>query len=397
MTEPSPSLPIVKLRPGKGRRLHTGAPWVFADEIAMDRRTRKLAPGTVVSLYDGVDDLGLAAFNPESQISARLLDPDSSANVDTDWFAARLKQAQELRETLFSAPFYRLVHAEADGLPGTVIDRFGDSIVIQPNAAWVDMRLDALVDAVAQVTGCRNIVINATSRVRKLEGLDERIEVIRGQVDGPVDVPMNDAVYLADLAGGQKTGLFYDQRPNHAFAQRLARDARVLDVFCHVGGFGLAALSAGAREVLAVDSSTPALDLATQGAEKTGVSDRFRVRKSDAFDALTALDGETFDVVVCDPPAFAPNKNALDAGLRAYQRLARMASGLVRPGGFLVLCSCSHAVGVEAFHKANVHGIAKAGRTAALIHSGRAGPDHPVHLGLPESSYLKALFYRVQR
>ncbi len=397
MTESSLSLPIVKLRPGKGRRLHSGAPWVFADEIAMDRRTRKLAPGTVVSLYDGVEDLGLAAFNPESQIAARLLDPDSGATVDTGWLAGRLRQAHELRETLFDAPFYRLVHAEADGLPGTVIDRFGDTIVVQPNAAWVDMRLDALVDAVAQVTGCRNIVINATSRIRKVEGLDERMDVVRGQVDGPVDVPMNDAVYLADLAGGQKTGLFYDQRPNHAFAQRLARDARVLDVFCHVGGFGLAALAAGATEVLAVDSSAPALDLASQGAAKTGVSDRFNVQKSDAFDALAELEGEVFDVVICDPPAFAPNKGALDAGLRAYQRLARMASGLVRPGGFLVLCSCSHAAGVEAFHKANVQGIAKAGRKAALIHSGRAGPDHPVHLGLPESSYLKALFYTVQR
>lgn len=397
MTESSLSLPIVKLRPGKGRRLHSGAPWVFADEIAMDRRTRKLAPGTVVSLYDGVEDLGLAAFNPESQIAARLLDPDSGATVDTGWFAARLKQALELRETLFDAPFYRLVHAEADGLPGTVIDRFGDSIVIQPNAAWVDMRLDALAEAVVQVTGCENVVVNATSRVRRLEGLDERIEVIRGQIDGPVEVPMNDAVYLADLAGGQKTGLFYDQRPNHAFAQRLARDARVLDVFCHVGGFGLAALAAGATEVLAVDSSAPALDLAVQGAAKASVSDRLKVQKSDAFDALAGLEGEVFDVVICDPPAFAPNKAALDAGLRAYQRLARMASGLVRPGGFLVLCSCSHAAGVEAFHKANVQGIAKAGRKAALIHSGRAGPDHPVHLGLPESSYLKALFYTVQR
>ena len=399
MTEPTLSLPIVKLRPGKGRRLHTGAPWVFADEIAMDRRTRKLAPGTAVNLRDGVEDLGLAAFNPESQIAARLLDPDSGAILNTDWFAGRLTRALALRETLFDAPFYRLVHAEADGLPGTVIDRFGSSIVIQPNATWVDMRLEALVEAVAETTGCETIVVNATSRIRKLEGLDERMDVVRGRIDGPVDVPMNGAVYLADLAGGQKTGLFYDQRPNHAFAQRFARDARVLDVFSHVGGFGLAALAAGARQVLAVDSSTPALELAARGAGKSGVADRFSVQKSDAFDALAALEseGETFDVVVCDPPAFAPNKGALEAGLRAYQRLARMASGLVRPGGFLVLCSCSHAAGVEAFHKANAQGIAKAGRKAALIHSGRAGPDHPVHLGLPESSYLKALFYTVQQ
>jgi 23S rRNA (cytosine1962-C5)-methyltransferase len=189
--------------------------------------------------------------------------------------------------------------------------------------------------------------------------------------------------------------LFFDQRPNHAFVQRLSKDARVLDVFCHVGGFGLAALAGGAREVIAVDGSAPALDLATRGAEIMGVSDRFETRKSDAFDALADLEGQIFDVVICDPPAFAPNKKALDAGLRAYQRIARMAVGLVRPGGFLCLCSCSHAAGVDAFHKANTLGIARAGRQAALIHSGRAGPDHPVHSGLPETSYLKALVYRI--
>ena len=255
--------------------------------------------------------------------------------------------------------------------------------------------LDCLIPALASVTGCRTIVVNATSRVRRLEGLDERLEVVTGSLDGPVEVPMNGAIYLADLTGGQKTGLFYDQRPNHAFAQRLARDARVLDVFCHVGGFGLAALANGAREVLAVDGSAPALELAGQGAGRMGVADRFATRKSDAFEALTALEGETFDVVICDPPAFAPNKKALENGLRAYQRVARLASGLVRPGGYLVVCSCSHAAGVEAFHKASTTGIVRAGRRAVLIHSGRAGPDHPVHAGLPETSYLKALFFRI--
>jgi 16S rRNA G966 N2-methylase RsmD len=173
---------------------------------------------------------------------------------------------------------------------------------------------------------------------------------------------MNGATYMADLTGGQKTGLFYDQRPNHAFAQRLARGARVLDVFSHVGGFGLAALAAGADHALCVDGSQPALDLAAQGAEAGGVAARFSARKGDAFDVMTALaeEGARFDVVVCDPPAFAPSKQALEAGLRAYERVARLAAGLVAEGGYLGLCSCSHAADLAKFRQASTRGIGRA-------------------------------------
>lgn len=385
----------IKLRPGKGRRLAEGAPWAFADEIAMDRRTRGLAPGEIVTLVAGDQTLGTAAFNAESQIAARLLDPDPDAAIDADWFTARLRTALALRETLYDAPFYRLIHAEGDGLPGVVIDRFGDALVIQPNAAWADRLLDDMIAAACEVTGCSTVVVNAQSRVRKLEGLETGLDVARGQADAPVEVPMNGAVYLADLTGGQKTGLFFDQRENHAFVQRFAKGARVLDVFCHVGGFGLAALAAGAEHVTAVDSSAPALALAEMGADRMGRAKDLAVMKADAFEALSVLAGQTFDIVVCDPPAFAPNKGALKAGLHAYERVARLAAGRVAPGGVLMLCSCSHAVSPEAFHRASGSGIRKAGRTGALIYSGRAGPDHPVHSGLPETSYLKAIAYRL--
>jgi 23S rRNA (cytosine1962-C5)-methyltransferase len=397
MTIPLTDRPIVKLRPGKGRRLADGAPWAFADEIAMDRRTRNLAPGTLVRLVEGGQTLGLAAFNPASTITARLIDTDPEAEISAAWFAARIRHALALREMLFDAPFYRLIHAEADGLPGIVADRFGDTIVLQPNAAWAEPLLSPLSESLLSVTGARNLVINATSRVRKLEGMEEYLRVTHGAVDGPIPVQMNGATYLADLTGGQKTGIFFDQRPNHAFAARLAKGARVLDIFTHVGGFALAMLAAGAQSALAVDSSAPALALAEQGARLTGVADRFETRRSDGFNALQALAGEDarFDIVVCDPPAFAPNKAALAAGLRAYERLARLAAPLVRPGGWLVLCSCSHATDPESFHGANARGLARVGIRAALVHSGRAGPDHPSHMALPETSYLKALFYRL--
>ena len=389
--------PTVKLRPGKGRRLADGAPWAFADEIALDRRTKKIEPGTLVRLVDGDRPLGLAAFNPASIIAARLIDPDPEAEITTQWFTARIRHAQTLRETLFATPFYRLIHAEGDALPGIVADRFGDTLVVQPNAAWAERHREPLAQALLEVTGARNLVVNATSRARRLEGLEEYLGVTHGTVDAPIPVAMNGATYLADVTGGQKTGLFFDQRPNHAFAAQLAKGARVLDVFTHVGGFALAALAAGADSALAVDSSSPALALAEQGAGLTGVAGRLTTRRADAFDALKELaeEGSSFDIVICDPPSFAPNKGALANGLRAYERLARLAATLVAPGGWLALCSCSHAADAESFHRANRRGIAQAGRAAALVHSGRAGPDHPSHVALPETSYLKALFYRL--
>ncbi|HUF86843.1 MAG TPA: class I SAM-dependent rRNA methyltransferase, partial [Thermohalobaculum sp.] len=385
------------LRPGKGRRLAEGAPWAFADEIAMDRRTKALEPGTLVRLVQGERPLGVAAFNPLSTIAARLLDADPEARIDAAWLATRLRRALALRARLFAAPFYRLVHAEGDGLPAIIADRYGDTLVLQPNAAWAERLLAPLSDALIEVTGARNLVVNATSRVRQLEGLETYHTVTRGGVDGPIRVEMNGAVYLADVTQGQKTGLFYDQRPNHAFAARLAGGARVLDVFAHAGGFSLAALAAGAERALAIDSSAPALALAEEGARLSGLAGGFATRRADAFDALRALAGEgaRFDLVICDPPAFAPHKAALAAGLRAYERVARLAAPLVAPGGWLALCSCSHAVDPEEFHRANARGIARAGRGAALVRSGRAGPDHPSHVALPETSYLKALFYRL--
>jgi 23S rRNA (cytosine1962-C5)-methyltransferase len=271
------------------------------------------------------------------------------------------------------------------------------AVAIQPNAAWAEARLEDLIAALDATIAPSAIVLNAGSRARALEGLSGESRMLRGALEGPAPVAMNGATYMADLTGGQKTGLFYDQRPNHAFAARLGRGRAVLDVFSHVGGFALAALAAGAESALSVDGSAPALALAEEGARRSGTADRFATQKADAFDALRAFGeaGRRFGLVVCDPPAFAPSKKAVEAGLRAYERTARLAAKLVEPGGFLTLCSCSHAVDAEAFRQACVHGIFGAGREGALIHAGGAGPDHPVHAGLPETGYLKALFFRL--
>ncbi|WP_267964293.1 RSP_2647 family RNA methyltransferase [Rhodovulum sulfidophilum] len=391
--------PTIRLMPkAEARAIRHGFPWVYSDELVMDRRTRALAPGSLAVLEDTERrPLGLAAVNPLSRIVARVIDRDPEAEIDSAWFAARIGQASRLRERLYQQPFYRLVHAEADGLPGVVIDRFGDTAVVQPNAAWAELRLEALVEALRQVTGVGTVVKNGSGRVRGLEGLAEETLILTGALEGPVPVPMNGATYMADLTGGQKTGLFYDQRPNHAFAAGLAQGARVLDVFSHVGGFALAALAAGAESALAVDGSEPALALAEAGARASGLDARFATRKGDAFDTLAALDAEgaQFDLVICDPPAFAPSKKALDAGLRAYERVARLAATLVAPGGYLVLCSCSHAADLAKFRAASARGIGKAGRRGPIVYTGFAGPDHPVLPQLAESGYLKALAFRL--
>ena len=394
-----PTLPTVRLKPkAEARAIRHGFPWVYADELVTDRRTQNLTPGSIALLEDNDrQGMGIVTVNLKSRIIARMLDRDIGAVIDRNWIAARIAQAQSLRTRLYDAPYYRLVHAEADGLPGVIIDRFGDLAVIQPNAAWAETMIGDLAAALTEVTGVTTIVKNGSGRARALEGLSEETVILTGTVDGPVRVPMNGATYMADVLGGQKTGIFLDQRPNHAFARSLAKDARMLDVFSHVGGFSLACLAGGAVSALAVDGSSPALALAEEGAVASAVSDRFATRRGDAFAVMEALatEGEKFDLVVCDPPSFAPSKPTLAAGLRAYERVARLASALVAPGGYLGLCSCSHAADLTAFRNASARGIGRAGRRGQLLHTGFAGPDHPQLPQLAETGYLKAIFFRL--
>lgn len=392
--------PVVRLNPkGDARAIRHGFPWVYANEVVTDRRTKGLSAGTIAILEDAERrPMGLVAVNPNSKIFCRMLSRDVDVPVDAAWFERMIGAALQHRETLYAEPNYRLVHAEADGMPGVVIDRFGDVAVVQPNAAWADVMIEMLVDALVKVTGVGTVIMNGTGRARSLEGLQERTDVLRGQAPiAPIPVEMNGATYMADVMGGQKTGIFFDQRPNHAFAANLSKGARVLDVFSHVGGFGLAALANGAASVLAVDGSAPALELAQAGADAMGVSDKFQTRRGDAFATLEALaeEGAQFDVVICDPPAFAPGRKSLDAGLRAYERVARLAAGLVKDGGYLGVCSCSHAADLTKFRNASARGIGRAGKRSQVIYTGFAGPDHPLLPHLAESGYLKAVFFRL--
>ena len=284
MTHPS-SRPVIRMRPNKSpQRVRFGFPWLFSDEVVLDRRSRKIAAGSLVNVEanDG-EALGVAAFNAQSRIVCRVLDRNPEAVIGHDWLVQRLAFAQEMRRRLYRNDVYRLIHAEADGLPGIVIDRFGDTAVIQPNAAWAEVIFEELSRAVQQVSGVSCVIKNGTGRARRLDGLNDELRVVQGHCDAPVAVKMNGATYVADLLGGQKTGLFLDQRDNQAFAARLAKGGAVLDVFSHVGGFSLAALAAGAHSALAVDSSADALDLAKTGAGLSGLSGQFSTLRGDAF------------------------------------------------------------------------------------------------------------------
>ena len=336
--EPYPTIRLLpKVSPQK---LRFGFPWVYSNELVLDRRTKKIPAGSFVNLTDAAGFfIGICAFNAGSKITARFMDRTEGTCIDRDWLRTKLNTALSLRSRLFDQPYYRLIHAEADGLPGVIIDRFGDTVVIQPNASWAENMMDDFTAILTDDLGIKTVFKNAAGRARKLEGLDDQNKALAGSISGPIPVPMNGATFMADIQGGQKTGLFFDQRPNHAFAAGLAKGLRVLDVFSHVGGFSLTCLAHGAAEATALDGSEPALALAKQGAAAMAVSDTFKTLHGDAFDMMKSLidAGEKYDLVICDPPAFAPNKPALSAGLRAYERVARLGSQLVARRGYLGL------------------------------------------------------------
>ncbi len=384
--------PLLRLLPNQGRRLRAGSPWVFSNEIAMRPEYRKLEPGGLVRLEgDDGTRFGTFIFNPHSLIAARLLDRDPEVMIDAAWLRARLNSAIELRGRLCDGPFHRLVHAEADRLPGLVIDRYRDVAVLAANTAGMDRLTPLIVRALRDLLPLRAIVARNDAPARRQEGLEEIVSLLHGS-DATAVVEERGVRFPVDLLGGQKTGWFFDQRPNRDRVAALAQGARVLDVFCHTGAFGLRCAAAGAASATLVDSSATALAQASAVATLHGWSERIITQRGDAFDTMTELaaSAERFDIVVCDPPAFARSRKDAEAGLRAYGRMARLAALLVAPGGFLFVASCSHHAPLDAWAARIAWGLHRARREARILATTGAGADHPVHPHLPESAYLKA-------
>ncbi|HVH76079.1 MAG TPA: class I SAM-dependent methyltransferase [Stellaceae bacterium] len=388
------SRPAVALLPGRHRRAESGHPWVYSNEIRMDAAAKALPPGGLVTLRRADDSpLGVAMFNPHTLIAARLLDRDALRPIGARFVAGRLERALGLRERLFDEPYYRLVHAEADGLPGLVADRFGEVVVVEANAAGAAWLEPLILDALARLLSPAAILLRNDSPARALEGLPLETRLARGALPDPVLLREGGLVFPIDPVAGQKTGWFFDQRESRAFVARLCRGARMLDLYCGAGGFAVAAAGAGAAAVEAVDRSEAALASARAAAAMNGFAARCEFRRGEAFAeaARLAAAGERFDVVAADPPAFAKSKKEQGPALRGYRKLARLAAALVGRAGFLFLASCSYHVAEAEFLEAVRRGVADAGRAARILRVAGAGPDHPIHPLLPETAYLKSV------
>jgi 23S rRNA (cytosine1962-C5)-methyltransferase len=390
--------PSIKLQAGRDRRFRGGSPWIFSNEIEMDTAARGLERGSLVRIMAPNGHLmGVAQFNPHSLIAARLLTRNKDAEIDRRFVQRRIARAVQLRARLYDKPYYRLVHAEADGLPGLVIDRYGDVVVIQPNTAGWQRMSELLVEAVDAELRPSVIVVRGDAPVRAIEGLDDTVTIAKGEPRTPFEIEENGVRFLIDPVAGQKTGWYFDQRDNRAFAARLARGERVFDLYSYAGGFALTAAAAGAASVVGVDRAEVALELARASAAGMELGDRCSFRRGEVFGTIEeqVAAKERFGLVIADPPPFVKSKKDLVPGLRGYAKLARGAAMLVSEGGYLCIASCSYNVPAESFREAVHAGIKDAGRGGRIIRDSGAGPDHPIHPALPESAYLKFLAFAI--
>jgi len=389
-------LPVLRLKRNEDRRLHAGHLWIFSNEVDTGQTPLlKFKAGELVRVLAHNDRaLGLAYVNPKSLIAARML--ETWKIPDTAWLATRIRAAMTLRDRLYLKPYYRLVYGEADGLPGLVVDRYGTSCVAQIGTAGMEALKPQIQEALGQVLKGDALLFKNDSAAREMEGLPCYVEAVKGSFDEPALVIEDGLEFQAPLIEGQKTGWFFDQAANRrTLAKYVAAGGRVLDVFSYVGAWGVRAAHLGAREVICVDSSAAALELAAANAQRNRV--KLTTHKGDAFDVLEefAKQGARFDVVIVDPPAFAKRKKDLPKALAAYKRLNQLAMQVIAAEGILVSCSCSFHVSAEELQDAIAKAARGAERHLQILEMGGQAPDHPVHPAIPETRYLKAYFCRI--
>jgi len=385
------------LKPKEHHRIQKGHLWVFSNEL--DNVPRDIAAGETVKLFSHDRKfMGIGFYNPHSLISFRLLSR-TDEEPDREFFRKKFLEALKLREKIYKTEdtnAYRLVHGESDALPGLIVDRFNQAIVLQAFSAGMDIHLSLICDVLQELLNPAVIIVRNESVLRELEGLPLYKEVVRGEQAATVQT-IHDAgiIFEVNLFEGQKTGFFLDQRENRRIIRKFSDGADVLDVFTNDGGFALNALSGGARSAILVDSSKEALQRADRNAQLNSFTD-YNLVAADAFDMLEKMveAKETFDIVILDPPSFTKSRKNLPGALKAYKRLNKLGLQLLRNGGFLATASCSHHVSEEDFLQ-SVHQAAQAsGLQLRLIHKNSQPFDHPVLLAMPETSYLKfACFY----
>ncbi|WP_455210006.1 class I SAM-dependent rRNA methyltransferase [Kaarinaea lacus] len=394
-------LQTLALKRNEDRRLRTGHLWIFSNEVDTNKNPlRQYQPGEQVVVLDAKGkSLGIAYVNPHSLIFARIISRSTQYVLDQSLLVHRLNIALSLRERCFAQPYYRLVFGESDYLPGLVVDRFDDCLVVQLTTAGMEAAKDDVVAALERALKPRCIVFRNDSSIRELEGLQSYIETVKGETPATIALEENHTRFEFNPLSGQKTGWFYDHRMNRQRLCQYVSGLRVLDVFSYIGGWGVQAAKAGAKEVVCVDSSQAALEQLQSNAQLNQCQNTVRVIKDDAFTTLKSLhdDKQQFDVVVLDPPAFIKRKKDHKQGLSAYMRANQLAMQLLSKDGLLLSASCSYHLKLHELSDTIAKTACHLDRSAQIIEQGHQGPDHPVHPAIPETDYLKALLLRVTR
>ncbi|MBB6094355.1 23S rRNA (cytosine1962-C5)-methyltransferase [Povalibacter uvarum] len=390
------AIPELRLKRGEDRRLSAGHLWVFSNEVDTARTPlTAFQPGSLCRVVSDRDKfLGYGYVNPHSLISARLLGRDPDFLPGKSLIVHRLQVAQSLRRSLYEQPYYRVAYGESDGLPGLVLDRFGDVIVGQIATAGMEALKGPIEEAVKKVLAPSAMLWKNDSGARELEGLPSYVEPAFGEVPDVVTVEEGGVAFQVPLTAGQKTGWFFDQAANRLALRKYVGGARVLDVFSYLGAWGVGALKAGATEVTCVDSSATALENLQASAKMNGLKPA--VLRGDAFDVMESLHAERrrFDVVVIDPPAFIKRRKDIPKGEAAYKRLNQLALQLIERDGILVSCSCSYHLEPDSLVNAIQRASRHVSRFVQIVEVGGQAPDHPIHPAIPETRYLKTFFCR---
>lgn len=392
------SLPNLILKSQADRRLKMGHLWIYSNEVDTDQSPLKnftMGQQALVTSHSG-KPLAIALVNPNGLICARVINRDVAHPLNKSLLVHRIKQSLSLREMVFEHPCYRLIYGDSDLLPGLVVDRFGDYLVVQIASAGMELVKDEIIEALVQVIKPKGILLNNDHSARVLENLPEYTEVAFGEVPEWVELIENNTRFLAPIHGGQKTGWFYDHRINRAQLQHYVKGKRVLDVFSYIGGWGIQAAMAGAAEVICVDASESALDGVARNAELNNLENVSGIQGK-AIDVLKHLiaEDERFDVIVLDPPAFIKRKKDQKAGEAAYRHINELAMRLLGRDGILVSASCSMHLAKDTLLEIVRASGRHLDRQVQILGQGGQGPDHPVHPAIPETDYLKAVFARV--
>ncbi len=393
------SLPSLRLKANADRRLRAGHLWVFSNEVdvAVTPLNAFASGDQAILEAAGGKPLGVVALSPNNLICARLLSRDVKHVLDKSLLVHRINVALSLRERLFDKPCYRLVYGDSDLLPGLVVDRFGDILVVQLASATMEKHKDDVLAALIQVCKPSGILLKNDSAARDAEGLSRYVETAFGLVPEWVALEENGVKFEAPVMQGQKTGWFYDHRMNRARLAPYVKGKRVLDLFSYIGGWGVQAAAFGASDVMCVDASAFALDGVERNAALNGLTDKVACVEGDVFEALKQLKAseERFDVIVADPPAFIKRKKDLKNGEAAYRRLNEQAMRLLNKDGILISASCSMHLPEDDLQNILLTSARHLDRNIQLLERGGQGPDHPVHPAIPETRYIKSLTCRL--